>query len=97
MTRLELTQTNITQAGTYWLVQASRPLLEYLDLPYNQLDAKAMQHMATGIWPNLQELHLAGSQCGRGDTWYGVIGLSLDALLLLGRLSKSTIMLYFWG
>ena len=74
LTRLQLAHTSITQAGAYWLVQASWPSLKYLDLSHNQLDAKAMQHIATGIWPNLQEVRLSANPFHRRGLRYLVWG-----------------------
>ena len=38
-----------------------RPELRLLDLPDNKLGTEALQHVAHGSWPKLQELSLAGN------------------------------------
>lgn len=45
---LALAWANITSQGAYWLAQVSRPLLKSLDLSYNELDAEAARHIASG-------------------------------------------------
>ena len=87
--------------GHVGFAQASWPLLESLDLSYDQLDVKAMQHIATGIWPNLQGLWLAKNPFGRRGLRYlqvigRGVGLLSRAFLLLARCSKSTLTFIFW-
>lgn len=56
---LVLKHASITAEGAYWLAQGSWPLLDYLNLSCNQLDATAMRYLSTGTWPQLQSLKLA--------------------------------------
>ena len=58
---LQLEHANITQEGAYLLAQGSLPLLMDLNLSNNQLDAEAVQHVTSGIWPKLQVFSLPGN------------------------------------